>query len=150
MYVCMYLSMHVCMFVCMYTCTYSGFPMFRILPHRSANVIRKIQFKLSCERALSTGEPFTYKYVTLFQPFQRGTLSTQWCITQKFLPTFFMSVLFTCSPKAAMFSRFLKIAIAMSNFMNEVYNSEFLPKFSVSILKEIIALVWDSVHGTRK
>ena len=55
MYVCMYLSMHVCMFVCMYTCTYSGFPMFRILPHRSANVIRKTQFKLSSERALSTG-----------------------------------------------------------------------------------------------
>ena len=57
-----------------------------------------------------------------------------------------MSVLFTCSPKAAMFSRFLKIATAMSNFMNEVYNSEFLPKFSVSILKEIIALTSKKIY----
>ena len=48
------------------------------------------------------------------------------------------------------FSRFSKVAIATSNFMNEFYNGGFLPEFSVSMLKEIIALVGDYVSGTRK
>ena len=52
-----------------------------------------------------------------------------------------MPVLFRHSSKTAMFSRFLKVAIATSNFMKEVYNGEFLPEISVSMLKQIIALV---------
>ena len=36
-----------------------------------------------------------------------------------------------------MFSRFLKVAIATSNFMNEVYNGGFLPEFNISMLKKI-------------
>ena len=49
-----------------------------------------------------------------------------------------------------MFRRFLKVAIATSNFMNEVYNGRFTPEFSVSIIREIIALVSDYVYETRK
>ena len=49
-----------------------------------------------------------------------------------------------------MFCRFLKVTIATSNFMNEVYNGGFLPEFIVSRLREIIALVWDYVYETRK
>ena len=52
-----------------------------------------------------------------------------------------MSVLFRHSSKTAMLSRFFKIAIATLKFMNEVYNGRFLPEFSISMLKEIIALV---------
>ena len=40
-----------------------------------------------------------------------------------------------------MLSRFLKVAIAPSNFMNEGYNGEFSAEFNVPMLKEIIALV---------
>ena len=39
-----------------------------------------------------------------------------------------MSVLFGHSSKTAMFSRFLKVAIATSNWMNEVYNGGFSPE----------------------
>ena len=60
-----------------------------------------------------------------------------------------MSVLFRRSSKSAKFSRFLKVAVATSNFMNEVYKGRFSPEFSVSVLKEIIALVWDYVYETR-
>ena len=56
-----------------------------------------------------------------------------------------MPVLFRHSSKTAMFSRFLKVAIAMSNSMNKVYNGGFSPELSVSMLKETIALVWDYV-----
>ena len=56
-----------------------------------------------------------------------------------------MSVLFRHSSKTAMFSGFLKVAIAKSNFIKEIYNGGFSPEFSVSMLKEIIALVWDYV-----
>ena len=56
-----------------------------------------------------------------------------------------MSVLLRHSSKTAMFSKFLKVAKATSNFMSEVYNGGFLPEFSVLMLKEIIALVWDYV-----
>ena len=45
----------------------------------------------------------------------------------------------------AIFSRFSKVAIATSDFMNEVYNGGFSPEFSVSMLKETIALVRDYV-----
>ena len=38
----------------------------------------------------------------------------------------------------------------MSNIMNEFFNDIFLPEFSVSLLKEIIALVRDYVSETRK
>ena len=40
-----------------------------------------------------------------------------------------------------MFRRLLKMAIATSNFMNEVYNDEFAPVFSVLVLKEVITPV---------
>ena len=33
------------------------------------------------------------------------------------------------------------MAIATSNFMNEVYNDKFAPVFSVSVLKEVITPV---------
>ena len=49
-----------------------------------------------------------------------------------------------------MFRRFLKLAIVMSDFMSKVYNSGFTPKFSVSMLKEIIVLVSDYVYETWK
>ena len=42
------------------------------------------------------------------------------------------------------------MAIATSNFVNEVYNGGFAPEFSVSKLKETIALVWDYISETRK
>ena len=61
-----------------------------------------------------------------------------------------MSVLFRRSFKTAIFSRFLKLAIARSNFTNEFYNGGFGPEFSVSVLKETFALVRDCVSQTRK
>ena len=61
-----------------------------------------------------------------------------------------MSVLFRRSFKTVIFSRFLKVAIATSNFIHEAYNGGFAPDFSVSILKETIALVWDYVSETRE
>ena len=56
-----------------------------------------------------------------------------------------MSDLFRRSFRSAIFTRFSKMAIATSNFMNEFYNGVFVPEFSVSMLKETIALVWDYV-----
>ena len=62
-----------------------------------------------------------------------------------------MSVLSRCSSKTAIFSRFLKVAIAASNFMNQVYNGGYAPEFSVSVLKEtIMVLFWDYVSEIRK
>ena len=61
-----------------------------------------------------------------------------------------MSVLFKRSSKTAMLRRFLKVDIAKSNFMNEVYNGGFSPMFSVSLLKVMVALVWEYVYETRK
>ena len=61
-----------------------------------------------------------------------------------------MPVLFRRSFKTVIFSGFLKVATATSNIMKEVYNGGFAPKFSVSILKETIALVWDYVSETRE
>ena len=61
-----------------------------------------------------------------------------------------MSVLFGHDSKIAIFSRFLKVAIATSNFMNKVYNREYSPRFSISMLKKIISLVWDYLYETRK
>ena len=49
-----------------------------------------------------------------------------------------MSVLFRRLFSTATFSRFSKVAIATSNFMNESYNGGFAPEFSVSMLKETI------------
>ena len=53
-----------------------------------------------------------------------------------------MSVLSRCSSKTAIFSRFLKVAIAASNFMNQVYNGGYAPEFSVSVLKETIMVLF--------
>ena len=61
-----------------------------------------------------------------------------------------MYVLFRHSLKTSIFSRLLKVAIATSNFMNEVYNGGFAPEFSVSMLKETIALIWDYVSEKKK
>ena len=75
------------------------------------------------ERALSNGESGTYEYVTLLQSFRRGTLSVHWYSPPWYFKfTFSMSVLLRCPSKAAMFSRFLKVAIATLNFINKVYN----------------------------
>ena len=52
-----------------------------------------------------------------------------------------MYVLFRRSSKTAMFSSFLKVTIATSDFMDEVYNGGFSPEFSVSMLTVNIALV---------
>ena len=66
----------------------------------SANIAAEIQFELLNERALSTEEPCTCKYVTLLQSFHRGTLSIiHWYIAQFFSLLFLMSVLFRRSPK---------------------------------------------------
>ena len=116
----------------------------------SVNLVKEIHLKLLNERALSSGEPCTCEYVTLFQSFYRGALSIYWYIAQTFQLTFFMSVLFTCTFETALFSRFLKVAIAMSKFMNEVYDGRFASEYKVSMSKEIIVLVWDYFNETRK
>ena len=107
----------------------------------SVNIVAEIQFNLLNKRVLSTGGPCTCEYVTLLQSFHRGSLSIYWYIAQNFSSTFSMFVLFRHSSKTAILSRFVKVFIAMSNFMNEVYNGGFLPDLSASLLKEIIALV---------
>ena len=90
------------------------------------------------QRSLSTGEPCTYEYIDLLQSFNRGTLSIHWYIT-----CLSMSVSFRCFFITAISSRFLKVAVATSNFMKEVYIGRFTLEFSVSMLKEIMELVWD-------
>ena len=61
-----------------------------------------------------------------------------------------MSVLFRRLSRNVIFNRFSKVAIAASNFMNEFFNGRFWSEFTVSVLKEIIALVRDCVSETRK
>ena len=56
-----------------------------------------------------------------------------------------MSVLFRQLFRTAIFSRFSKVAIAKSDFMNEFYNGRFVTEFSVSMLKETMGLVRDYV-----
>ena len=107
----------------------------------SANLAAEIYQKLCNTKVLSAGEPCTCEYVTLLHSFHRGTLSIHWYIAQNVQPTFSMSVLFRRLFRTAIFSRFSKVAIATSNFMNEFYNGGFVPEFSVSMLKEIVALV---------
>ena len=116
----------------------------------SASLVAEINQKLCNKRILSTGDPCTCEYVTLLQSFYRGTLSIYWYIAQNVQPIFSMSVLFRSLFRTAIFSRFSKVSIATSNFMNEFYNGGFSPEFSVSMLKEIIALVQDYVSETRK
>ena len=50
----------------------------------SANIVVEIQFKLLNERTLTSEEPCTCEYVTLFQSFHRGALSIPWNIAQNF------------------------------------------------------------------
>ena len=116
----------------------------------SANPVAEMHWKLWNKRAWSTGEPWTSEYVALLQPFHRGTLSTHWYIAQNIQPTFSMSALFRRSIKTTIVSRFLKVAIATSNFMNEVFNGGFAPEFNVSMSKKTIAVVRDYVSETRK
>ena len=114
-----------------------------------ADVVAEIQLKLSNERALSTGGPWTCEYVTLLRSFHRGTLSIHWYIAQNVQRTFFIPVLFRRLFRTAIFSRFSKVAVATSNFMNEFYNGGFSSEFSVSMLKEVIVLVRDYVQIDR-
>ena len=116
----------------------------------SANLVAEIHQKLCNKRALSTGIPCICECVSLHQSSHRGTLSIHWYIAQSFQAIFSMSVFFRHSFKIAIFSRFLKVAIATSNFINESYNGGFAPEFSASILKETVALVSDYVSETRK
>ena len=98
---------------------------------------------------MSNREPCTCEYVTLLQSFHRAALSMDWYIDQNFsqpLPCPSFRHLFM----TAIFSIFSKVAIATSNFANEFYNGGFLPEFSVSMLKEIIAVVRDYVSDKRK
>ena len=113
-----------------------------------ADAVAEIQLKLSNERALSTGRPWTCEYVTLLQSFHRGTLGVHWYIAQNVYSTFSMFVSFSPSFKAAMFRRFLKVAIATSSIMNEVYNGGLALEFNVSVLKKTIALVGVYVSET--
>ena len=61
-----------------------------------------------------------------------------------------MFVLFKPLFRTAIFSKFPKLAIATSNFMNKFYNGGFPSEFSVSMLKEFLTLVRDYVYETRK
>ena len=127
-------------------------PTFWILPklYELCKSCRRNSLETLYIRFWSTGEPSICEYVTLLQSFYRGALSIHWYIAQNLHPTFSMSVLFRRLFRTAILSRFSKVAIAMSNIMNEFFNDIFLPEFSVSLLKEIIALVRDYVSETRK
>ena len=116
----------------------------------SVNTAAEIHQKLCNKRPLSAEEPCTGQYVTLLQSFHRVTLSIHCYIAQSVQFTFSISVLFRCFFQIAIFSRFLMVAIATSNFLNEVENDKFVPEFSVSIVKEIITLVRDYESENKK
>ena len=61
-----------------------------------------------------------------------------------------MSVLFRRSFKTVILSRFLKVDIVTTDFMNEVYNGGSAPEFSVLMFKETIALARGYVYETMK
>ena len=61
-----------------------------------------------------------------------------------------MSALFRGLFRTAIFRRFSEVPIATSIFMTEFNNSGFAQEISISLLKEIIALVRDYVSETRK
>ena len=94
-----------------------------------ANLVVEIHYKLCDKRVLSTGEP---------------------CSCECFAPVSQRYIFFRRSFKTAIFSRFLYVAIATSNFMNGFYDGGIAPEFSVSMLKKTIELVWDYVSETRK
>ena len=54
---------------------------------------------------------------------------------------FSMSVFIRCCFKTVIFSTFLQVAVATSNFMNKLYHARFVTGLSVSMLKQIITLV---------
>ena len=70
--------------------------------------------------------------------------------SSKHLCYLFMSILFRRSFKTSIFSRFLKMAMETSNIITEVYIDGIVSGYSVSMLKETIALVWHYVYETRK
>ena len=113
----------------------------------SSNRVAEIHLILCNKRVLSTGEPCTCEYVTLLQSFHKGALSIHWYIAQNSQPTFSMFVLFRCSFRTSIFSRFSKVATATSNFVKESYNFGFAPEFNFSMLKETIALVWGYISS---
>ena len=57
-----------------------------------------------------------------------------------------MAVLFRHSSQTAMFSRFLTVATATLHVMYEIDKGGFLSELNVSMLKGIIALVWDFIQ----
>ena len=61
-----------------------------------------------------------------------------------------MSVFIRRYCKTAVFTSLLKVPIPISSFMSEVYNGRFVSEFSLSMLKEIIALVGGYLSKTRK
>ena len=70
--------------------------------------------------------------------------------SSKHLCYLFMSILIRRCFKTSIFSRFLKVAMATSNIITEVYIGGIVSGYSVSMLKETIALVWHYVYETRK
>ena len=111
----------------------------------SRNFVVEIQLKLLNERASSTGEPCPCEYVTFLQSFHRGTLSIHWYISKTFSLGFLCQSCLDTHLTLLYIYKILKVAMPTSNFMKDVYNPEFLPESSVSILREIIALVSDYV-----
>ena len=105
------------------------------------NIVPEIQLTLSNESVLRTGEPYTCEYLTLLESFYKYTLSIQWYMPQNFWATFSMSAFSENSFKTAIFSRFLKVAIAKVIFINGVYNGGFLPE--VSIVKRVSKKEWN-------
>ena len=96
---------------------------------RPANLVAETHLK-RCNKSIC-------EYVAILQSFHRGILSIHCYLAQRFQPTFSMSVLFRRNFKTAILSRFLKLAIATSNFINNFYNAGFSSGFSVSMSKEI-------------
>ena len=110
----------------------------------------KRSFRPTIAQILSTGEPCTCEYVTLPQLFDKGTLGIQWYLSQNGKPSFPLSVLFRRCFKNKIFSRFLKVATTTSNVMNKLCNWRFAPESSISMLKEISALVWSYLYEFKK
>ena len=71
--------------------------------------------------------------------FEHWRLHSSNVLAYLFLAWIFKALCF----KTVMFRRFLNvtIAIAMSYFMNKVYDGKFAPEFNIPVLKEISTLV---------
>ena len=83
------------------------------------------------EWVFSPQKPCTFKFVISIKLFHRDTLSIQLCVVQKFWPTFSMYVFPGCCFKYVLFSRFLEVAMALSNVLDNVYNDGYAPEFNI-------------------